>query len=80
MSKPAAKKDVEAVGAAIPAQMAAYDTGKALMMQSQQKFGGGELQPMGGNGSSASAMDANRKRQTEQETTLGELRRKYGIR
>lgn len=78
MSKPASSKDVDQLKSQQGA-MAAAQVAQQLGGQSAARFGN-SLQFKGGDGSSASSMDSGRKRQTEEETTLGELRRKYGIR
>lgn len=78
MSKPASSSDVEDVKKQQQA-MAMAQQAQMLGGQSAQRFGN-SLQFQNGNGTSSASMDSSRKKQTEEETTLGELRRKYGIR
>jgi hypothetical protein len=64
MSKPASSEDIEAMQKAQQAAAAAQ-----AMMDQNEKFG-----PAGGQAAKASASNEN-----EDETTIGMLRRKYGI-
>lgn len=77
MSKPATSGQMDEIKK-MQEQQAAAENAKMVMGQSAQRFGN-SLQFPSGQGTSASAMDANRKKQTEEETTYGMLRRKYGI-
>jgi len=78
MGKPASAKDLDQLKAA-QAAMAGAQAWDKLGSQSASRFGN-SLQFPNSEGSSSAAMDKDRKNQTEEETTLGELRRKYGIR
>lgn len=77
MSQPATSSQMDEIKK-LQQQQAAAEGAKMVMGQSAQRFGN-SLQFPNGQGTSASAMDADRKKRNEEETTYGELRRKYGI-
>ena len=76
MSQPSSKKDIEKLQQQVQG-IGGGMVAKELMGQSAQRFGN-SLQVPNGAGTS-SDMDRERKKRNEEETTLGDLRRKYGI-
>ena len=73
-SGPATSKDISK----IMEQQAAMKAAEQIAGQSAARFGN-SLQFENGNSTSASTMDARRTRDIEEETTLGALRKKYGL-